>query len=125
MTLKDNPLFEKYEKQGYQNILKYFDRLHDKLFTFNNILIGGYFVLSQIDHSIDIKQVLWPISNLVVFIYIEYRMYFLSKTQAKISKGPEVASKFFKKTTVVTVLSLLSVLSTAIVTGVFLFFLLG
>lgn len=31
--------FEKMEQDGKRDILKYFDRIHDKLFTFNNILI--------------------------------------------------------------------------------------
>jgi hypothetical protein len=30
------------EEQGKKNIIKYFDRLHDKLFTFNNIMIVGF-----------------------------------------------------------------------------------
>jgi len=34
------------EEQGKKNILKYFDRLHDKLFTFNNIMIVGFFAIS-------------------------------------------------------------------------------
>ena len=32
------------EEEGIKNTLKHFDRIHDKLFTFNNILIAGYLV---------------------------------------------------------------------------------
>ncbi|MBX9780857.1 MAG: hypothetical protein K2X26_10965 [Chitinophagaceae bacterium] len=31
----------KIEEDGLKNILKHFDRIHDKLFTFNNILIAA------------------------------------------------------------------------------------
>ena len=34
--------FKKTEEDGVKNILRYFDRIHDKLFTFNNIMIAGY-----------------------------------------------------------------------------------
>lgn len=33
------------EKQGSRDILRYYDRIHDKLFSFNNMLIAGYFVI--------------------------------------------------------------------------------
>jgi hypothetical protein len=35
-------IFRKTEEEGVKNILKYFDRIHDKLFTFNNVLIPPF-----------------------------------------------------------------------------------
>jgi hypothetical protein len=33
------------EAEGIKNPLKYFDRINDKLFTINNILMVGFFTL--------------------------------------------------------------------------------
>ena len=121
--MKEKGLLEYYEGKGRDNILKYFDRLHDKLFTFNNILIGGYFVLSKIDESIDVVNILWPISNMLFFIFIEHRMYYLSKKQSKISKSQEHLSSFLEKTMWISGFSILSILSTTLVTFIFVYFL--
>lgn len=43
--------FEEQEKQGQRDILRYYDRIHDKLFSFNNMLIAGYFVIIAMPHS--------------------------------------------------------------------------
>lgn len=37
--------FNELERQGMRDILRYYDRIHDKLFSFNNMLIAGYFVI--------------------------------------------------------------------------------
>ena len=58
------------EEEGIKNILKHFDRLHDKLFTFNNILIAGYFALSKLINSISPINIIIPIINLGILVYM-------------------------------------------------------
>lgn len=94
---KDN--FDYTEEQGKNNILKYFDRIHDKLFIFNNILIVGFFTLSQISPKILIINILFPIVNLCFLIFIEYRMMQLSRTESYCKEIPinDLEKKLFKK----------------------------
>lgn len=84
-----NERFKKREEEGLKNLLKYFDRIHDKLFTFNNILIAGYFALSKLEKSISLLTILIPIANLVFLIFIEYRMMEKSRFEAYITEKPQ------------------------------------
>lgn len=43
--------FKEKEKQGLRDILRYYDRIHDKLFSFSNMLIVGYFVIIAMPNS--------------------------------------------------------------------------
>jgi hypothetical protein len=63
--------WRKTEEEGVKNLLKHFDRLHDKLFTFNNILIAGYFALSKITNEISVFTILIPIGNLIVLLFVD------------------------------------------------------
>jgi hypothetical protein len=74
------------EQEGSKNILKYYDRIHDKLFSFNNILIAGYFALSQIYNSVSIYLILIPIVNLFILLLIEYRNMGHSRFEANVTK---------------------------------------
>jgi len=76
------------ELEGIQNVLKYFDRIHDKLFTFNNILIAGYFALSQFYDTISIYGILIPIANLGILLVIEYRMMERSRFESNVREHP-------------------------------------
>ncbi|MBE0393065.1 hypothetical protein [Flavobacterium sp. PL002] len=76
--------FERTEIEGGKNILKYFDRIHDKLFAFNNILIAGFFALSKIENSISVKTILIPIINLCFLVFIEYQMMEKSRFESSI-----------------------------------------
>jgi len=122
---EDFKVFDETEEQGKKNILKYFDRIHDKLFTFNNIMIAGFFALSKLDNPINIKNILIPIGNLIIILYIEYRMMELSRTEASIKKIPvnELKQRLYSKYGKVTNLSLLSISTTAIVTIILLYYL--
>lgn len=67
--------FEEREKEGERDIFKYTDRIHDKLFAFNSMLIAGYFVLITFPNiSINSWWFVLPISNMLLSIYIENRM---------------------------------------------------
>lgn len=114
--------FARTEREGVQNILKYFDRIHDKLFMFNNILIAGYFALSQFFESFSIYGIIIPIINLGLLIIIEYRMMEKSRFESEITKktGEEIEKNglSINKTTRY---SLYSILSTTVVVVIFIY----
>jgi hypothetical protein len=115
---------KKTEEEGLKNILKYFDRIHDKLFAFNNILIAGFFALSKIDNSISVKTIFIPIANLMVLIYVEYRMMEKSRYESEIMQKPiEEFEKHGKDINKTNLYSLLTILTTFIVTTFFLYYL--
>jgi hypothetical protein len=53
-----------------------FDRIHDKVFNFNNILIGVYLVLAKYPDNSPILKLwvaIFPILNLIYLVFIEIR----------------------------------------------------
>jgi hypothetical protein len=122
----DFKVFDETEEQGQKNILKYFDRIHDKLFSFNNIMIAGFFALSKFENPISIKNILIPFINLGIILYIEYRMMELSRTESIMKSIPinELPKKLYNKYGIITKISLVSIISTLIVTLIFLYYLL-
>lgn len=116
---------QKIEEEAHKNMLKHFDRLHDKLFTFNNILITGYFVLSRLDAGVSSLSIVIPMLNLSILLYIEYRMMNNSRIQSTITQQNKIQMDKWKKSINNTNLySLLSILTTTAVTGWFLYYLL-
>lgn len=114
--------FKRTEIDGVQNILKYFDRIHDKLFTFNNILIGGYFALSQIYDSFSIYGIIIPLINLAILLFIEYRMMEKSRFEADVrKKTKEEIKKHGISINKTNLYSLLAIITTMIVVGVFIY----
>ncbi len=114
--------FKRSEIEGVQNILKYFDRIHDKLFTFNNILIGGYFALSQIYDSFSIYGIIIPLMNLAILLFIEYRMMEKSRFEADVrKKTSEEIKKHGTSINKTNLYSLLAILTTTIVVGIFIY----
>jgi len=114
--------FRKTEEEGVKNILRYFDRIHDKLFTFNNILIAGYFALSKLVDSISSINIIIPIINLGFLIYIEYRMMNKSRFEADVrKKSKEQLDKHGISINKTNLYSLSAILSTFIVTLYFLY----
>ena len=114
--------FKRAEIEGVQNILKYFDRIHDKLFTFNNILIGGYFALSQIYDSFSIYGIIVPLINLAILLFIEYRMMEKSRFEANVrKKTTEEIKRHGISSTKTNLYSLLAIITTTIVVGIFIY----
>ncbi len=113
--------FKKTESDGIKNVLKHFDRIHDKLFTFNNILIAGYFALSQFFVSFSVYGIIIPLLNLALFIFIEYRMMEKSRFDAEVTKKtPEEIVKHGKAINRTNRYSLYSIISTTVVLVIFL-----
>jgi hypothetical protein len=114
---------KKTEEEGLQNTLKHFDRIHDKLFDFNNILIAGYFALSAIKHDVPIKSILIPIINMLFLIFIEYRMMEKSRFQSDIrNKRQDEITKWGKGIAKTNLYSLFIIITTFVVIGVFLWY---
>jgi uncharacterized membrane protein YciS (DUF1049 family) len=114
--------FRKTEEEGVKNILRYFDRIHDKLFTFNNILIAGYFALSKFVDTISTLNILIPIINLGFLIFIEYRMMNKSRFEADVrKKTKEQLDKHGISINKTNLYSLSTIISTFLVTLYFLY----
>lgn len=112
--------FKRTEHEGVRDILKYFDRIHDKLFTFNNILIAGYFGLSRFFDSFSIYMIFIPLVNLGLLLFIEYRMMEKSRFESEITKKtPKEIDKHGLSINVTTRYSLCSIISTTIVVLIF------
>ncbi|HNU41655.1 MAG: hypothetical protein UZ12_BCD005003323 [Bacteroidetes bacterium OLB12] len=120
-----DPDIRRIEIEGVQNIIKYFDRIHDILSTFNNILIGCFFALANFANQLPKWTVLIPIFNLAILLIVEYRMMEKSRFEANIrnkNKQEIVAHGLSIKRT--NLYSLLIIVSTAMVTLSFLYALL-
>lgn len=113
---------EKKSYDGTRDILKYFDRIHDKLFTFNNIMIVGFFTISKLKNSVPIELIFVPLINLVILIYIEYKMMEKSRFEAGIlDVNFDKVSELGNMVTKTNAYSILSIFSTLVVTLFFLF----
>ncbi|MEG2099956.1 MAG: hypothetical protein RRY99_00440 [Flavobacterium sp.] len=116
--------FTRTEEEGLKNILKHFDRIHDKLFVFNNILIAGFFALSKIENPIPVKTIFIPILNLCFLIFIEYEMMEKSRFESSIKTQPfDKYDSHGKRITRTNFYSLLSIITTFCVTAFFLYYL--
>lgn len=113
--------FKQMKRDGNRDILRYFDRIHDKLFSFNNMLIAGYFVIIALPQSdVSAWWMLFPIFNMLYLIYIEYKMMEKSRFEADItSKTPEQIKQWGDKINKTTNKSLQTILITFIVVIVF------
>jgi hypothetical protein len=112
--------FDKIKEDGLKNISKYFDRIHDKLFITNNILIGGYFALSKIDLTFKITYIIFPFLNLIFLIYVEYKFLKLSKFEAEFDEKTNLELKKYPK--IIQNINLLSLLTILITLSVLIFF---
>lgn len=90
-----------------------FDRIHDKVFNFNNILIGAYLVLGtypSISPIINIWTVVFPVTNLLYLVYIDFRQMeihrFASKEQDWTSKERLEYKRRIKNQTLLSLIAL-------------------
>lgn len=116
---------EKIKEDAGKNILNHFNRIHDRLFTSNNIFIAGYFALSRVQPNINILVIIIPLLNLVFLIFIEYLMMEKSRREYGIEDLDidgliELAENKDKKTNLY---SLFALLSTLIVFVIFMYLL--
>lgn len=110
---ESNKLLEKIENRvenALNQIQNAFDRIHDKVFNFNNILIAAYIALGTFP-SDSPKMNLWtaifPILNLIYLIIIDVRQMEIHRFVAREMEWTEVErTEYGKKITRQTLLSL-------------------
>ncbi|MBC8054888.1 MAG: hypothetical protein H7Y13_17655 [Sphingobacteriaceae bacterium] len=84
--LRDMDLrYERLEEAGIADTMKYFDRIHDKLFSLNSLLIAGYFALIAIRKDVPSWSLIIPTLNSGILLLIDYRMMLRSRLQANIT----------------------------------------
>ena len=113
--------FKEQEKQGLRDILRYYDRIHDKLFSFNNMLIAGYFVIIAMPNSqTNPWWILLPIFNMLNLVFVDYEMMEKSRFESAIMrKSQKEIQNHGKRISKTTWRSLFTIISTLIVTFVF------
>lgn len=122
--LEINERFKRMELEGVSDTQKYFDRIHDKLFSLNNLLIGGYIALIAFLKEVSYWILIIPIINSIILLHIDYRMLRRARIQANITKANEKEIKKYGTTQNNTNLySLISIWSTILVIIVFVYFL--
>jgi len=63
-------------ENSLEQIQNTFDRIHDKVFNFNNVMIGAFLVLGTFPNDsphVKLWTIIFPIINMVFMIYIDYR----------------------------------------------------
>lgn len=113
--------FKEWEKQGQRDILRYYDRIHDKLFSFNNMLIAGYFVIIAIPNStMNPWWMILPIINMLLLVFVDYEMMEKSRFESDImNKSKKEIYQYGKKISKTTLRSLFTIILTLLVTIVF------
>lgn len=112
--------FKAIEEQGKEKILYYFDRIHNNLFVFNNLLIAGFFTLAQLKVSVSKWTIIIPIVNLWFLIYIDYRLMEKSRFESNITSHPKSKlDKYGKTISRTNLISLLAIITTFTITVVF------
>jgi hypothetical protein len=102
-----------YHTQQIQNT---FDRIHDRVFNFNNILIGAFLVLGTFPSNkpiLSLGSVIFPIINLIYMIILEIRQMKIHRFGANLNSWEEGdEKKHGKMINQQTVMSLFSFLIT-------------
>ncbi len=114
------------EKEANQQIVKYFDRIHDKLFAYQLFFLAGYISLIAIP-SIQISPwwLIVPFSCIFRLLYIDWRMMEINRKASDITNMPSAEIKrLYKKQQSINLNSLEVILETIVVTVVFLYTLL-
>lgn len=78
-TSETDKLFERSDRRveySLNQIQNTFDRIHDKVFNFNNIMIGAFLVLGTFPSNkptLELWTIIFPIFIMAFMIYIDYR----------------------------------------------------
>ncbi len=109
------------EAQGLSDVYKYFDRINDKLSSFNNMLIAGYFAIIALSPNASELILIVPITNTAVLIYLDYRMMEQGRFLSKVMSQPTTKiDGYGNRQNQITLISLLTIISTSVVTVFFL-----
>ena len=89
-----------------------FDRIHDKVFNFNNILIATFMVLGTFPSKspiLELWTVIFPVFNLIFLIYLEIKQMGIHRFAANEKDWTDIErNQYGKKISTQTLLSLLS-----------------
>ena len=102
------------------NIQNSFDRIHDKLFNFNSVMIAAFFVLGTFPNDSPVIKLwtsIFPTINLIYLIFIEYRQMEIHRFASNEMKWNENDRDQYGRK--ITTQSLLSFLSIIITVGIF------
>jgi hypothetical protein len=121
-----NQRLEKMEQDGISDTQKYFDRMHDKVFSLNNLLIAAYFALIAFRKDVPSWSLVIPAANSLLLLYIDYRMLLRARLQSNITQvGGKDRDRYGSIQTGTNLLSLFSIYLTIAVLLVFGYFLLS
>jgi hypothetical protein len=105
---------------GLADLVKYFDRINDKLFQLNNMVIAGYFALIVIQPQTSSWLILIPIVNFFFLLYVDYQMMEKSRLESNLrSLSVDERQTHARLIDNSTYYSLFTIVSTSIVTLVF------
>lgn len=112
---ESNKLLKKSDERvenALNQIQNTFDRIHDKAFDFNNILIGAYLVLGTFPSEspqLKLWTVIFPLINLVYLVYIDIRQMEIHRFAAREQEWTAVdREEYGKRINKQTLLSLLA-----------------
>lgn len=116
MMEETNKLFDKSDRRveyATNQIQNTFDRVHDKIFNFNNILIGAFLVLGTFPDNapyVKLWTIIFPIINMAFMIYIDIRQMeihrYAAGEQEWSNKERDEYGRKIKKQTMISLLSL-------------------
>lgn len=116
---KYEEISQKHAYDGLRDISKYFDRINDKLFMFNNILIAGFFATGKLKDNVSVELIIFPIANLLVLIYMEFL--FLEKSRMASYPAIEMdVEKYAQQIKKTNKFSRITLITTGVVTIIFL-----
>lgn len=117
MIEETNKLFDKSDRRvehATNQIQNTFDRVHDKTFNFNNILIGAFLVLGTFPNDtphVKLWTIIFPIFNMAFMIYIDIKQMEIHRYAAGEQEWNKTErAEYGKKINKQTRLSLLSLL---------------
>ena len=122
--LRDMKLkLERVEDAGIGDTQKYFDRIHDKLFSLNSLLIAGYFALVAF-RKMPGWSIIIPMLNFALLLYVDYRMLKRARVQATITELKKAElDEYGKMMDGINLCSLVAIFSTIAVVAFFGYFL--
>jgi len=105
---------------GLADLVKYFDRINDKLFQLNNMIIAGYFALIVIKPITSSWLILIPIINFFLLLFVDWQMMEKSRLESNVkSISPIERDRLGNLVQKSNIYSLMTIITTVIVTVIF------
>lgn len=112
------------EQDGISETVKYFDRINDKSSSVNTLLIGGYLSLIAFKDHVPPIIIVVPVLNLIFLWSVDYYMMKRSRLLSRCkSLNSQETNEIGNSTDYANTLSIFLIVSTLLVLGVFVYFL--